>query len=99
MCVRVLLQSYDTVTPTPPSLLQILDLVKGMHYQLACQKYFEFTHGVSSQPDIIEACPSLLCSPLVSRQLSLGMAATTQARRLCINQAPDSHPSLAVIAV
>ncbi|XP_028676335.1 DNA primase large subunit [Erpetoichthys calabaricus] len=25
---------------------QILDLVKGMHYQLACQKYFELTHGV-----------------------------------------------------
>nr|XP_006000604.2 PREDICTED: DNA primase large subunit [Latimeria chalumnae] len=23
---------------------QILDLVKGMHYQLACQKYFELTH-------------------------------------------------------
>lgn len=26
---------------------QILDLVKGMHYQLACQKYFELTHNVS----------------------------------------------------
>ncbi|XP_077164053.1 DNA primase large subunit isoform X2 [Paroedura picta] len=25
----------------------ILDLVKGMHYQLACQKYFELTHNVS----------------------------------------------------
>ena len=25
---------------------QILDLVKGMHYQLACQKYFELTHNV-----------------------------------------------------
>ncbi|XP_061425179.1 DNA primase large subunit isoform X3 [Lethenteron reissneri] len=25
---------------------QILDLVKGMHYQLACQKYFEVTHKV-----------------------------------------------------
>ncbi|KAE8603257.1 hypothetical protein XENTR_v10014277 [Xenopus tropicalis] len=25
---------------------QILDLVKGMHYQLACQKYFELTHSV-----------------------------------------------------
>ncbi|XP_077164106.1 DNA primase large subunit isoform X6 [Paroedura picta] len=26
---------------------KILDLVKGMHYQLACQKYFELTHNVS----------------------------------------------------
>ncbi|XP_060091353.1 DNA primase large subunit isoform X2 [Heteronotia binoei] len=26
---------------------QILDLVKGMHYQLACQKYFELTHNVN----------------------------------------------------
>ncbi|XP_075720260.1 DNA primase large subunit isoform X1 [Rhinoderma darwinii] len=25
---------------------QILDLVKGMHFQLACQKYFELTHNV-----------------------------------------------------
>lgn len=28
-------------------LWQILELVKGMHYQLACQKYFELTHNVS----------------------------------------------------
>ncbi|KAA8583893.1 DNA primase large subunit [Etheostoma spectabile] len=25
---------------------QILELVKGMHYQLACQKYFELTHNI-----------------------------------------------------
>lgn len=31
-----------------PFLLQILELVKGMHYQLACQKYFELTHNVSA---------------------------------------------------
>uniref|UniRef100_A0A8D2LX44 DNA primase large subunit n=1 Tax=Varanus komodoensis TaxID=61221 RepID=A0A8D2LX44_VARKO len=37
------LQSYK-VPPTGVS--QILDLVKGMHYQLACQKYFEVTHNV-----------------------------------------------------
>ncbi|XP_068867482.1 DNA primase large subunit isoform X1 [Aphelocoma coerulescens] len=37
------LQSYKI----PPSgITQILELVKGMHYQLACQKYFEFTHDV-----------------------------------------------------
>lgn len=30
------------------SCLQILELVKGMHYQLACQKYFELTHNVSA---------------------------------------------------
>lgn len=33
---------------TFPLLLQILELVKGMHYQLACQKYFELTHNVSA---------------------------------------------------
>lgn len=33
---------------SPP--LQILELVKGMHYQLACQKYFELTHSVSARP-------------------------------------------------
>ncbi|NWV34788.1 PRI2 primase, partial [Grantiella picta] len=37
------LQSYKI----PPSgVTQILELVKGMHYQLACQKYFELTHDV-----------------------------------------------------
>uniref|UniRef100_A0A6G1RQE8 DNA primase subunit 2 n=1 Tax=Hypotaenidia okinawae TaxID=2861861 RepID=A0A6G1RQE8_9GRUI len=37
------LQSYKV----PPSgITQILELVKGMHYQLACQKYFELTHDV-----------------------------------------------------
>uniref|UniRef100_A0A8C3CKQ6 DNA primase large subunit n=1 Tax=Cairina moschata TaxID=8855 RepID=A0A8C3CKQ6_CAIMO len=37
------LQSYKI----PPSgIAQILDLVKGMHYQLACQKYFELTHDL-----------------------------------------------------
>ncbi|NXJ11452.1 PRI2 primase, partial [Odontophorus gujanensis] len=37
------LQSYKV----PPSgVTQILELVKGMHYQLACQKYFELTHEV-----------------------------------------------------
>uniref|UniRef100_A0A8C6Y575 DNA primase large subunit n=1 Tax=Naja naja TaxID=35670 RepID=A0A8C6Y575_NAJNA len=39
------LQSYKI----PPSGIgQILDLVKGMHYQLACQKYFELTHDPCS---------------------------------------------------
>ncbi|XP_032299605.1 DNA primase large subunit isoform X2 [Coturnix japonica] len=37
------LQSYKV----PPSgVTQLLELVKGMHYQLACQKYFELTHDV-----------------------------------------------------
>lgn len=36
---------------SPP--VQVLELVKGMHFQLACQKYFELTHDVST-----------LCSPL-----------------------------------
>ncbi|XP_078397960.1 DNA primase large subunit isoform X4 [Cetorhinus maximus] len=37
------LQSYKTPSA---GISQILDLVKGMHYQLACQKYFELTHNI-----------------------------------------------------
>ncbi|XP_056327439.1 DNA primase large subunit [Danio aesculapii] len=37
------LQSYKIA---PSGINQILELVKGMHYQLACQKYFELTHSV-----------------------------------------------------
>ncbi|KAL7878065.1 hypothetical protein SRHO_G00047080 [Serrasalmus rhombeus] len=37
------LQSYKL---SPSGIIQILDLVKGMHYQLACQKYFELTHNI-----------------------------------------------------
>ncbi|KAG7333842.1 hypothetical protein KOW79_002249 [Hemibagrus wyckioides] len=37
------LQSYKL---SPGGIVQILDLVKGMHYQLACQKYFELTHNI-----------------------------------------------------
>uniref|UniRef100_A0A8C3UD23 DNA primase large subunit n=1 Tax=Catharus ustulatus TaxID=91951 RepID=A0A8C3UD23_CATUS len=37
------LQSYKI----PPSgITQVLELVKGVHYQLACQKFFELTHDV-----------------------------------------------------
>ncbi|XP_044913626.1 DNA primase large subunit isoform X2 [Felis catus] len=37
------LQSYKI---SPDGISQILDLVKGTHYQVACQKYFEMTHNV-----------------------------------------------------
>ncbi|XP_060943494.1 DNA primase large subunit [Limanda limanda] len=37
------LQSYKV---SPSGINQILELVKGMHYQLACQKYFELTHNI-----------------------------------------------------
>lgn len=37
------LQSYKI---SPGGISQILDLVKGTHYQVACQKYFEMTHNV-----------------------------------------------------
>ncbi|MBN3308890.1 DNA primase large subunit [Amia ocellicauda] len=37
------LQSYKI---SPSGINQVLDLVKGMHYQLACQKYFELTHSI-----------------------------------------------------
>uniref|UniRef100_H2UTA6 DNA primase large subunit n=1 Tax=Takifugu rubripes TaxID=31033 RepID=H2UTA6_TAKRU len=42
-----LLKQKLQVYKVPPSgISQILELVKGMHYQLACQKYFELTHNV-----------------------------------------------------
>ncbi|XP_051503574.1 DNA primase large subunit-like [Myxocyprinus asiaticus] len=37
------LQSYKI---SPSGINQILELVKGMHYQLACLKYFELTHSI-----------------------------------------------------
>ncbi|XP_054425514.1 DNA primase large subunit [Pteronotus mesoamericanus] len=37
------LQSYKIA---PAGINQILDLVKGTHYQVACQKYFEMIHNV-----------------------------------------------------
>ncbi|KAL4640910.1 DNA primase large subunit [Arapaima gigas] len=37
------LQSYKI---SPGGINQVLELVKGMHYQLACQKYFELTHNI-----------------------------------------------------
>ncbi|XP_072782592.1 DNA primase large subunit isoform X2 [Taeniopygia guttata] len=37
------LQSYKI---SPSGIAQVLELVKGMHFQLACQKYFELTHDV-----------------------------------------------------
>ncbi|XP_058162908.1 DNA primase large subunit isoform X2 [Dasypus novemcinctus] len=37
------LQSYKF---SPGGINQILDLVKGTHYQVACQKYFEMIHNV-----------------------------------------------------
>nr|XP_025846984.1 DNA primase large subunit [Vulpes vulpes] len=37
------LQSYKI---SPAGINQILDLVKGTHYQVACQKYFEMIHNV-----------------------------------------------------
>ncbi|XP_019480133.1 PREDICTED: DNA primase large subunit [Hipposideros armiger] len=37
------LQSYKI---SPGGISQMLDLVKGTHYQVACQKYFEMTHNV-----------------------------------------------------
>ncbi|XP_044278032.1 DNA primase large subunit isoform X4 [Varanus komodoensis] len=41
--LAIVLNSYRTKLSKA---LAILDLVKGMHYQLACQKYFEVTHNV-----------------------------------------------------
>lgn len=41
--LRQKLQAYKI---SPTGIAQILDLVKGTHYQVACQKYFEVTHNV-----------------------------------------------------
>ncbi|XP_061646273.1 DNA primase large subunit isoform X2 [Phyllopteryx taeniolatus] len=43
---ELLKQKLQFYKVSPSGVSQILDLVKGMHYQLACQKYFELTHNV-----------------------------------------------------
>ncbi|XP_047207779.1 DNA primase large subunit isoform X1 [Girardinichthys multiradiatus] len=43
---ELLKQKLQFYKVSPSGVNQILDLVKGMHYQLACQKYFELTHNV-----------------------------------------------------
>ncbi|XP_043543379.1 DNA primase large subunit [Chiloscyllium plagiosum] len=44
--LELLKQKLQTYKIPPAGIAQILDLVKGMHYQLACQKYFELTHNI-----------------------------------------------------
>ncbi|KTF77004.1 hypothetical protein cypCar_00009779 [Cyprinus carpio] len=43
---ELLKQKLQNYKVSPSGTNQILELVKGMHYQLACQKYFELTHNV-----------------------------------------------------
>lgn len=43
---ELLKQKLQFYKVSPSGINQILELVKGMHYQLACQKYFELTHNV-----------------------------------------------------
>ncbi|XP_064020177.1 DNA primase large subunit [Pogoniulus pusillus] len=43
---ELLKQKLQAYRVPPGGMAQILELVKGMHYQLACQKYFEVTHDV-----------------------------------------------------
>lgn len=43
---ELLKQKLQFYKVSPTGISQILELVKGMHYQLACQKYFELTHNV-----------------------------------------------------
>ncbi|CAL1578119.1 unnamed protein product [Knipowitschia caucasica] len=43
---ELLKQKLQVYKVSPSGINQILELVKGMHYQLACQKYFELTHNV-----------------------------------------------------
>lgn len=43
---ELLKQKLQFYKVSPSGISQILELVKGMHYQLACQKYFELTHNV-----------------------------------------------------
>ncbi|XP_008844726.1 DNA primase large subunit [Nannospalax galili] len=43
---ELLKQKLQAFKISPTGISQILDLVKGTHYQVACQKYFEMTHNV-----------------------------------------------------
>ncbi|XP_041865896.1 DNA primase large subunit isoform X3 [Melanotaenia boesemani] len=43
---ELLKQKLQFYKVSPGGISQILELVKGMHFQLACQKYFELTHNV-----------------------------------------------------
>ncbi|XP_053292996.1 DNA primase large subunit [Pleuronectes platessa] len=43
---ELLKQKLQVYKVSPNGIHQILELVKGMHYQLACQKYFELTHNI-----------------------------------------------------
>ncbi|XP_068137529.1 DNA primase large subunit [Hyperolius riggenbachi] len=43
---ELLKQKLQSFKISSTGINQILDLVKGMHFQLACQKYFELTHNV-----------------------------------------------------
>lgn len=43
---ELLKQKLQFYKVSPSGISQILELVKGMHYQLACQKYFELTHNL-----------------------------------------------------
>ncbi|XP_054456290.1 DNA primase large subunit [Anoplopoma fimbria] len=43
---ELLKQKLQFYKVSPSGITQILELVKGMHFQLACQKYFELTHNL-----------------------------------------------------
>ncbi|XP_068423966.1 DNA primase large subunit [Clinocottus analis] len=43
---ELLKQKLQVYKVSPSGISQILELVKGMHFQLACQKYFELTHNI-----------------------------------------------------
>ncbi|KAM9364253.1 LOW QUALITY PROTEIN: DNA primase large subunit [Pholidichthys leucotaenia] len=43
---ELLKQKLQVYKVSPSGISQIMELVKGMHYQLACQKYFELTHNI-----------------------------------------------------
>ncbi|XP_046884567.1 DNA primase large subunit [Hypomesus transpacificus] len=43
---ELLKQKLLSYKVSPSGVNQILELVKGMHFQLACQKYFELTHNI-----------------------------------------------------
>ncbi|KAJ8386337.1 hypothetical protein AAFF_G00174340 [Aldrovandia affinis] len=43
---ELLKQRLQTYKLSQAGISQVMELVKGMHYQLACQKYFELTHNI-----------------------------------------------------
>ena len=54
--LRQKLKSYKT---SSEAIDEIIDLVKGNHFQIACQKYFEASHKASSTSNVVAGVTKL----------------------------------------